>query len=142
MNEEKLKSLKKLKSLTGLTEKEVKERLKKFGFNELSAKKEYSDLQVFIEQFKSPLIYILVFAGLVTLFLQDFIDTSVIFAAVLMNTVLGFFLGILGSLFVALFIKVIDFKVTDNPNMFYGMFLFLSIVALITVICFYYKLKH
>ena len=57
-------------------------------------------------------------------------------------TVLGFFLGILGSLFVALFIKVIDFKVTDNPNMFYGMFLFLSIVALITVICFYYKLKH
>jgi len=74
-----------------LTSQQARERLAKFGPNELVKKKETSWLKLLFSQFKSPLIYILVFAGLVTLFLRDFTDSIVIFAAVLINTVLGFY---------------------------------------------------
>lgn len=77
--------------LQGLTEKEARKRLEQYGPNELTKKKEASDLKFLLDQFKSPLVYILVFAGLVTLFLREWTDAAVIFAAVLMNTVLGFF---------------------------------------------------
>lgn len=74
-----------------LTSGEAQKRLEKFGPNELAKKKEFSSLKLFFSQFKSPLVYILVLAGLVTLFLRDFTDSVVIFAAVFINTVLGFY---------------------------------------------------
>jgi Ca2+-transporting ATPase len=76
--------------MSGLTPKEVLERQKQFGLNQLEAK-EFSALNLFFSQFKSPLIYILVFAGTVTFFLKDFNDTVVIFMAVVLNTALGFY---------------------------------------------------
>jgi len=75
----------------GLDSAEARKRLEKFGLNELAKKKEFSSLKLFFSQFKSPLVYILVLAGLVTLFLQDFTDSAVIFAAVFINTALGFY---------------------------------------------------
>ncbi|MCJ7804676.1 HAD-IC family P-type ATPase [Patescibacteria group bacterium] len=77
--------------LVGLTFQEAALRLKKFGPNELKKYRGYSSLKIFLNQFKSPLIYILVFAGLVTFFLRDFTDAIVIFAAVVLNTTLGFY---------------------------------------------------
>jgi len=74
----------------GLTEKEVKRREKKFGLNKLPEEKPLSRTKVFLSQFKSPLIYILVIAGLVTLILWEWTDTIVIFAAVFLNTVVGY----------------------------------------------------
>jgi len=75
----------------GLTSAEAQKRLEKFGRNELAKKGDFSSLRVFFSQFKSPLIYILVFAGLIAFFLKDFADATVIFAAVFLNTVLGFY---------------------------------------------------
>jgi len=75
---------------TGLISAEAEKRLEKFGPNELAKPKEFSEIKLFLGQFKSPLVYILVFAGLVTLFLQEFTDSIVIFAAVFLNTILGF----------------------------------------------------
>lgn len=75
----------------GLTSSEAQKRLEQFGPNELKKRKEFSSLKLFFSQFKSPLVYILVFAGLVTLFLRDFTDSIVIFAAVFLNTILGFY---------------------------------------------------
>lgn len=77
--------------MNGLTSTEAISRLKKFGFNELKKKTEYSYLKVFFSQFKSPLIYILVFAGLVSGLLKEFTDAVVISVAVLVNAGLGFF---------------------------------------------------
>jgi len=79
------------KKLTGLTSQEAGLRLGKFGPNELKKHQEHSSLKIFFNQFESPLIYILVFAGVVTFFLRDFTDTIVIFAAVFLNTALGFY---------------------------------------------------
>lgn len=78
-------------NLNGLSNQEAQERLKKFGENKLKEKRENKAVKIFLSQFKSPLIYILVIASTVTLVLGDVIDAAVIGAAVVLNTVLGFY---------------------------------------------------
>lgn len=78
-------------SLNGLSSEEAKKRLAEFGLNKLPEEKPISAFRIFLRQFKSPLVYILVIAGLLTLFLHDYTDTIVIFAAVVLNTAIGFF---------------------------------------------------
>jgi len=77
--------------MNGLTSVQASKLLKKYGLNELKGRKQVSGLKIFLSQFTSPLIYVLVFAGIVTLFLKDFTDAIVIFAAVVINTALGFY---------------------------------------------------
>ncbi len=74
----------------GLSSKEAHERLEKFGPNELAKPPGLSNLKLILAQLKSPLVYVLLFAGIVTLILHELTDTIVIFAAVLINTLLGF----------------------------------------------------
>jgi Ca2+-transporting ATPase len=84
--------LKKLKtSPKGLSEEEAKKRLHKFGLNKLPEEKPVSKLKILFQQFRSPLIYILVIAGFITLALQDWTDSVVIFAAVFLNAIIGYF---------------------------------------------------
>jgi len=77
--------------MSGLSSVQASELFKKYGPNEIRGKRQVSGLKIFLSQFTSPLIYVLVFAGLVTLFLKDFTDSLVIFAAVAINTALGFY---------------------------------------------------
>ncbi len=75
----------------GLTEDEAKKRLGVFGLNTIQDGKRFSKLTLLLNQFKSPLIFILIIAGLTTAFLKDWVDTGIIFAAVLVNASLGFY---------------------------------------------------
>lgn len=75
----------------GLSEEEAKKRIRDFELNEIKDGREFSGLKLFLNQFRSPLIFILLFAGAVTVFLKDWLDTGVIFAAVLVNVFLGFY---------------------------------------------------
>src|SRR3990167_5631683 len=76
----------------GLTQKEAETRLGQYGANEISRKRKVTDLNLLIDQFKSPLIYVLVAAmGVTGLILKDWEDTVMIGAAVSFNTILGFF---------------------------------------------------
>ncbi len=75
----------------GLTEKAAKTRQREFGKNLLPEEKPLSRLRIFLEQFRSPLIYILIIAGIVTLILREFTDSIVIFGAVILNTIVGYF---------------------------------------------------
>ncbi len=75
----------------GLTEKEVRARQEEFGKNTLPEEEPLSRLKIFFEQFRSPLIYILIIAGIITLILKEYTDTIVIFSAVILNTIVGFF---------------------------------------------------
>jgi len=80
----------KLQSLPdGLSEEQVAERLREFGRNTLPAKEPPTLLQVFLHQFASPLIYILLIAGVVALLMQDYKDAVFIFAVILLNAVIG-----------------------------------------------------
>ena len=78
-------------SRKGLSEAEVLKNQKKFGKNLLPEEKPLSKIKLFLEQFKSPLIYILLIAGIVTVILKEYTDSIVIFGAVILNTIVGFF---------------------------------------------------
>jgi len=75
---------------SGLTNREAKKRLKQYGPNQIHSRRRASAWRIMLEQFKSPLIIILMVAGTLTLFLEDWINAGVIFATVLVNTALGF----------------------------------------------------
>jgi magnesium-transporting ATPase (P-type) len=75
---------------SGLTDPEVRERLQQFGHNKLAAEGKISKLKLLVHQFKSPLIYILLIAALVTAFLQEYKDTGVIVGILLINALVGY----------------------------------------------------
>ncbi|MCK4473678.1 HAD-IC family P-type ATPase [Candidatus Parcubacteria bacterium] len=75
----------------GLSEKQARIRRKEFGRNLLPQKKPLSSLKIFLDQLRSPLIYILIIAGIITLILGELTDTAVIFGAVFINTIVGYF---------------------------------------------------
>jgi Ca2+-transporting ATPase len=84
-------ALQKVSPSQGLSEEQVRIRLEKFGPNILKKHRRFEALGILLRQFKSPLIYILILAGVVTFFLERLLDTIVIFAAVGVNGVVGFF---------------------------------------------------
>ncbi|MFH1388327.1 MAG: HAD-IC family P-type ATPase [Patescibacteria group bacterium] len=76
--------------IRGLSEQEAEKRLKKYGYNKIPEKKSFSKIKIFIEQLKSPLVYILLIAGIVTFFLEEYSDSIIIFIAVFLNTIIGY----------------------------------------------------
>jgi len=73
----------------GLSAKQVAERQQRFGPNELPKAKPPSVWQIILHQFRSPLIYILLIAGTVSLLMGDVRDAVFIFAVVILNAILG-----------------------------------------------------
>ncbi len=73
----------------GLGVEEVKKRLAQYGLNVLAKDKKETYLNLFIKQFKSPLIYILLIAALLVFFLGDILDGAVILAVIVINSVIG-----------------------------------------------------
>ncbi|HLP44208.1 MAG TPA: cation-translocating P-type ATPase, partial [Candidatus Nanoarchaeia archaeon] len=73
----------------GLELTDVVKRLKLHGPNALPEPKTMSVAQLFLKQFQSPLIYILLIASIVVLFLGDVADTIVILVVLLINAVIG-----------------------------------------------------
>jgi Ca2+-transporting ATPase len=75
----------------GLSEAAAKERLAQFGANELAEKGGTPAWVLFLRQFKSPLIYVLLAAAGISLFIGELKDASVIFGVLLVNAIVGFF---------------------------------------------------
>jgi magnesium-transporting ATPase (P-type) len=74
----------------GLSQFEARHRLDQFGPNTVTAKKQKGPLVRFLLQFHQPLVYILLAAAIVTLLLQEWVDSSVIFGVVIVNAIIGF----------------------------------------------------
>jgi cation-transporting ATPase F len=75
---------------SGLTAFDVKHRLQHFGPNEVSTGRRRHPILQFLAQFHQPLVYILLAAGLITALLQEWVDSGVIMAVILVNAVVGF----------------------------------------------------
>lgn len=74
----------------GLTTEEAEKRLKEYGPNRLKPKKRSDPLTLFVGQFKSPIILLLLFAALISVYLDDVADSSIIFIIVFISGSLGF----------------------------------------------------
>ena len=87
--EEVLKNLDSTRS--GLSEETVKERVNQYGLNELTSKGKTPAVIVFLRQFASPLIYILLIAAVIELtVMQKPTDAAVILAVLVINAIVGF----------------------------------------------------
>jgi len=75
----------------GLTSEEARRRLERFGPNRLETTSTLRPLVLFLNQFKSFIIYILLFAMLFALVIGEYVDTAIIFAILLANALIGFF---------------------------------------------------
>jgi Ca2+-transporting ATPase len=74
----------------GLTDREVNERLRVYGFNKIKAEKGISRAAIFIKQMKEPLIIILLVAIAISAFVGDLVDAIIIVAIVILSTLVGF----------------------------------------------------
>ncbi len=75
----------------GLSEQNAKDRLLAIGKNSISTSRKAIGLKIFINQLRSPLILVLIFAGIVTLAISHYRDAIFIFVAVIVNSALGFY---------------------------------------------------
>ena len=76
---------------TGLADTEAAQRLLKYGNNTFHNKEKTSVVSLFLKQFLSPLIFLLIGAGILTFILTEWIETIVISFSVLLNVFLGFY---------------------------------------------------
>lgn len=74
----------------GLSSHQAEERLHKFGLNELKAEEGIHPLRIIIEQFASPLVWILIVALVISIVLKEHVDATVIAAIIIVNAILGF----------------------------------------------------
>ncbi|KXT29142.1 HAD ATPase, P-type, IC family protein [Candidatus Phytoplasma oryzae] len=83
---------------TGLTEKKVKKKLSKYGLNKIIKNNKISSLKIFLKQFNSFFVYILLIASFSTLFIgllnnkkEEIIESILILIIIFSNAFLGFF---------------------------------------------------
>jgi Ca2+-transporting ATPase len=74
----------------GLSDEEVKQRLEKYGPNELKEARRITPLQIFVNQFKDIFVIMLLIATAISFALQETTDAITIAAIVILNAVVGF----------------------------------------------------
>lgn len=77
--------------IEGLSTKEARKRLKKYGLNHIKPQKKTGTLILFFSQFKNPLILLLLFAALISFALQNFMDAYIIVALIGTSILIGFY---------------------------------------------------
>ncbi len=77
--------------ITGLTTEEARKRLYEYGPNELESGKKKSKLILLMDQFRNPIILILIGAALISLIANKLISAYVILIVIIFNTFIGFF---------------------------------------------------
>jgi len=78
-------------SKQGLTSSEAAERKKRFGPNSLPEKEGRGPVAIFLAQFKNPLIYIISVAAVISIWLGEYEDATIIIVVILLDSIVGFF---------------------------------------------------
>ena len=74
----------------GIQQSEAENRIRQYGLNNLTTKRRTSTLGLFLSQFKSPLVLILIFASIISAFVGEWTDAIIVLAVVIGSTTLGF----------------------------------------------------
>lgn len=75
----------------GLSSEDAALRLKQHGRNELSAVERESIIGKIVGELKSPLAFVLLCAGIVTTFIGEYVDSTVIFIALIINILISLY---------------------------------------------------
>ncbi|HER39818.1 MAG TPA: ATPase, partial [Salinimicrobium catena] len=76
-------------SAEGLSASEVSKRVSRYGRNVLPTKKKVTLFKIILDQFLSPLIYVLLAAAVLALVLKEYSDAGFIFFVLILNAVIG-----------------------------------------------------
>jgi len=76
-------------SIEGLTDKEVKKRIEKYGKNTLPKKKKDSVLKIFFNELKDPIVILLIVAIIASLIVGEFVDAIAIIFIVMIDLIMG-----------------------------------------------------
>ncbi|HMV07475.1 MAG TPA: cation-translocating P-type ATPase [Cyclobacteriaceae bacterium] len=76
----------------GLTEHEVLRLQKEFGFNKIETENHNSFWQILLGQFKSPIVYILLFAAAMSFYFNEWLDGIAILVVIFINAAIGFYM--------------------------------------------------
>jgi len=77
-------------SKKGLSHKDAKSRLKKYGYNEITKEKKATRLMLMMDQFNDYLIVVLLVSATISALLHEYVDAIAILAIVIMNAFFGF----------------------------------------------------
>jgi Mg2+-importing ATPase len=77
-------------SITGLTSDDAAQRLRSHGRNVLAPTKRPTWPRMLVAQYRSPIVLILIFAAVISLFLHDLTDASIILLIIAVSGLLGF----------------------------------------------------
>ena len=76
-------------SKDGITQKLAEQRLLLNGKNEIPKGKKKSIIEIFFQQFKSPIILILIVAAIFSIIIKSYADAIFILIVVLINAIIG-----------------------------------------------------
>ena len=74
----------------GISRSEAEKRSNKFGLNVYQAQKQKSIWLILLWQFKSPIVYLLAFGALLSVYFQDYIEAIAIMVVIIVNAMIGF----------------------------------------------------
>jgi Mg2+-importing ATPase len=97
---------------SGLTSKDAEKRLITYGANRLKPQQRSDILSLLVNQFKSPIILILLCATGLSYYLHNVVDASIILAIVLISGLLGFWQEHSASNAVAKLLAIVQIKAT------------------------------
>ncbi len=95
---------------TGISFAEAKKRIASYGANSLKPQKQSGIFTLLVGQFKSPIILILLAATVLSLFLRNFVDASIILSIVIISGLLGFWQEYSASNAVAKLLALVQIK--------------------------------
>lgn len=76
----------------GLTDQEATQLQKEYGFNKIDTMSQQSLWQVLLRQFKSPIVYILLFAASLSFYFSEWLDGIAILVVIIINAAIGFYM--------------------------------------------------
>src|SRR5688572_8707257 len=76
----------------GITIEKAKERLEHFGLNVIEEAKAISSFKILVSQFKSPIVFLLLFAAGMSFWFKEWLDGIAILLVLIINAAIGFYM--------------------------------------------------
>lgn len=89
---EKIHRVDKTSSIKGLSSEEAQKRLYEFGRNIIKQEGKRNAFLIFVQQFNSPIVYLLLFAAGTSFFFKEWLDAIAILIVLLVNSLIGFYM--------------------------------------------------